>query len=170
MKTTRIVAPPGHITDSPPSLCDAADALFRLAAECCRQHKRYSKLIGIAITAEEQQVCTQAGILATKENLTKFLAQAQAIEASADVIGPGLRDTRDTVNELQQVLKQFGYAVNVTGTFDQATVAAVLKFKKDNGVSYDYLMADNTPGVHPFIDQRTIGWYTMKSCSSAELK
>jgi len=55
----RIVPPPAHITDSPASLCDAADALFRCSAECCRQHKRYARLIGIAVMPEEQDAAAR---------------------------------------------------------------------------------------------------------------
>lgn len=55
----RIVPPPAHITDSPASLCDAADALFRCAAECCRQHKRYARLISVAVMPEEQDAAAR---------------------------------------------------------------------------------------------------------------
>ena len=79
-KTNRIVPPPGHITDSPPSLCDAADALFRLAAECCRQHKRYSRLIDIAITAEEQQAA--ASIVAVCDEQLERLAEVYRVAVS----------------------------------------------------------------------------------------
>jgi hypothetical protein len=107
------------------------------------------------LTAEQTQIAKQAGILETVDNFAKFMTAAQAIEAATDVIGPGLRDTKETCTELQQVLKQFGYDVTINGTFDQATVAAVLKFKKDNNISYGYQMADGSAGVHPYIDKPT---------------
>ncbi|MNT64626.1 putative peptidoglycan binding domain protein [compost metagenome] len=59
------------------------------------------------------------------------------------------------MTELQQILAQWGYAVQQNGTFDQATADAVIKFKRDNGVAASYKMADGTPGVHPFVDDAT---------------
>jgi hypothetical protein len=68
----RIVPPPAHITDSPASLCDAADALFRCTAECCRQHKRYARLIGIAVMPEEQEAAARI-VAVCDEELTKMV-------------------------------------------------------------------------------------------------
>jgi peptidoglycan hydrolase-like protein with peptidoglycan-binding domain len=107
------------------------------------------------LTAEEQATAQQAGILATPDNFKAFTAAAAALQAEAGAMGPGLNENPEAVNELQQLLKQWGYQVNQTGKFDNDTVAAVLKFKKDNNISYGYVMADGTPGVHPFIDQKT---------------
>jgi hypothetical protein len=104
MKTTRIVAPPGHITDSPPSLCDAADALFRLAAECSRQHKRYSKLIGIAITAEEQQAA--ASIVAVCDEQLARLAEVYRA-AVADAQSNGDADWRHKANMLWHASREY---------------------------------------------------------------
>ena len=44
-----------------PSLRAAADALFRAAAECCRQHARYARLVEHdASEAEQRAACTMA--------------------------------------------------------------------------------------------------------------
>ena len=37
-----------------PSVCEKADALFRFAHECCRQHRRYSRLVEIEADEDEQ--------------------------------------------------------------------------------------------------------------------
>ena len=36
-------------------LCEKADALFRFAAECCRQHRRYACLVDHDVSDSEQQ-------------------------------------------------------------------------------------------------------------------
>ena len=78
----RIVPPPAHITDSPASLCDAADALFRCASECCRQHKRYARLIGIAVMPEEQSAAARI-VAVCDEELTKMGAVYHAAAVAA---------------------------------------------------------------------------------------
>jgi hypothetical protein len=105
------------------------------------------------LTAEELAMCQQQGILATPENFKAFITEAQALE-SVNALGPGSTQT-ESITELQQLLAGWGYAVAATGQFDQATVDAVTKFKKDNGVAATYKMADGTPGVHPFVDEAT---------------
>ena len=81
----RVVQPPGHITDTTPSLCDSADALFRCAAECCRQHKRYARLISIAVSPDEQRAA--ASIVAVCDEQLARLAEvyrAAVSEAKSD--------------------------------------------------------------------------------------
>ena len=81
----RVVQPPGHITDTTPSLCDSADALFRCAAECCRQHRRYARLISIAVSPEEQRAA--ASIVAVcDEQLARLgeVYRAAVSEATSD--------------------------------------------------------------------------------------
>jgi N-acetyl-anhydromuramyl-L-alanine amidase AmpD len=105
------------------------------------------------LTAEELAMCQQQGILATPENFKAFITEAQALEG-ANALGPGSTQT-ESITELQQLLGGWGYAVTATGQFDQATIDAVTKFKKDNGIAASYKMADGTPGVHPFVDEAT---------------
>ncbi|MEB3223890.1 MAG: peptidoglycan-binding domain-containing protein [Candidatus Sericytochromatia bacterium] len=107
------------------------------------------------LTADEAKVAQEAGIKATKDNVAKFLAAAAALELELGIVGPGLNDTRDTMLEVQQVLNQFGARLQLTGSFDAATVEAMLAFKKAQGLVQDYVMADGTPGVHPYVDGRT---------------
>lgn len=110
---------------------------------------------GTALNAEESALATQFGILATKANFDAFMAEAAKLETEANVVGPKLNEAPEAVTELQTILAQWGYAVTVNGQFDAATVAAVNKFKQDNGITYNFQMADGTAGVHPYIDGRT---------------
>lgn len=41
--------------ESAPSTCDKADTLFRTAAECCRQHHRYARLVEMGVHEDEQR-------------------------------------------------------------------------------------------------------------------
>jgi hypothetical protein len=102
--TKRIVPPPGHITDSPPSLCDAADALFRLAAECCRQHKRYSRLIDIAVTPEEQRAA--ASIVAVCDEQLGQLAEVYRAAVSQSKTD-GDADWRHKANMLWHASREY---------------------------------------------------------------
>ena len=79
---SRIVQPPGHITDTTPSLCDAADALFRCAAECCRQHKRYAKLLDVAVSPDEQRAF--ASIVAVCDEQLARLGEVYRAGVSSD--------------------------------------------------------------------------------------
>ena len=106
-----------------------------------------------ALTPAEQEMAEDNGILATKENVAAFTAEAMALQAQIPV-GPGSVDTQ-AITELQQVLTGWGYPVAQTGQFDAATEAAVLKFKRDNGLVATYKMADGTQAVHPYIDEST---------------
>lgn len=105
------------------------------------------------LSADEAQIAQQQGILATRENFDAFMKEAQALEAQ-NAVGPGSTD-KEAITELQQILAQWGYTVQQTGAFDQATTDAVIKFKRDNGLAASYKMADGTPAVHPFIDDAT---------------
>lgn len=78
----RMVPPPGHITDSPVSLCDAADALFRCAAECCRQHRRYARLISVAVMPEEQDAAARIVAVCDAELLTMSEVYHEAADAA----------------------------------------------------------------------------------------
>ena len=61
-----------------PTICDKADVLFRSAAECCRQHHRYARLVEME-TAESEQRAALKLVAASDEQLA---AAAAAYEAS----------------------------------------------------------------------------------------
>lgn len=108
-----------------------------------------------ALSAEEAKLAQDFGIAASRANFDAFMAEAGKLEQEAGVVGPNLNATPEAVQELQTILGMWGYAVTVTGQFDAATVAAVNQFKRSNGISYNFQMADGSAGVHPYIDQRT---------------
>lgn len=130
------------------------DKLVQAFNEAPAQQQQQAQAAPGALTPEQQAIAQQAGIQATAQNIEAFKQAAAALEAQ-QAMGPGVQETPEAVGELQQLLTSWGYAAPTTGKFDQATVEAVLKFKRDNGLTEAYLMADGTPGVHPFIDQRT---------------
>ncbi|MDB5097142.1 MAG: hypothetical protein JWM80_1563, partial [Cyanobacteria bacterium RYN_339] len=105
------------------------------------------------LSGQDAAIAQQQGIAPTKANFQAFMTEAQAIEQQ-QALGPGSTDTA-SITELQNLLKQWGYPVTPNGQFDQATIAAVLKFKTDNGLFASYRMANGQRGVHPFIDQAT---------------
>ncbi|MEB3330049.1 MAG: peptidoglycan-binding domain-containing protein, partial [Candidatus Sericytochromatia bacterium] len=108
---------------------------------------------GATLTAEEAQLAQQHNLLATRDNVTAFAREAQRLETSG-AMGPGALQA-DLVRELQQVLTQLGFATPATGTFDAATEAAVLAFKRSHQLVAPYKLADGTDAVHPFIDEQT---------------
>lgn len=48
-------ASPAATSGSHPTICDKADILFRSAAECCRQHRRYGRLVEMGTDETEQR-------------------------------------------------------------------------------------------------------------------
>jgi len=75
-----------------------------------------------------------------EEELTKeYAGFAPMIEK----VKPKAGDTGLNVYGAQQRLSMLGYTLDVTGTMDQATVAAVKKFQKENGLS-PYSVLDYT--------------------------
>ena len=66
------------ITGPQPTICDKADVLFRSAAECCRQHRRYGKLVEMAID-DAEQIAALRLVAASDEQLAEA---ANAYESS----------------------------------------------------------------------------------------
>ena len=62
-----------------PTLCEKADALFRFASECCRQHRRYATLVDHDICEPEQQAALR--LVALCDEL--LLEQVNAYEKRA---------------------------------------------------------------------------------------
>ena len=70
-------ASPAATSGSHPTICDKADILFRSAAECCRQHRRYSKLVEMS-TAEAEQRAALRLVAASDEQLSEAAADYQS--------------------------------------------------------------------------------------------
>lgn len=77
MPKTRVRAPALTPT-AQPTICDKADTLFRSAAECCRQHHRYARLVSMSTHETEQQAALRL-VLASDEQLKEA---ADAYESS----------------------------------------------------------------------------------------
>jgi hypothetical protein len=81
-------ARPAAISGSHPTICDKADILFRSAAECCRQHRRYARLIEMG-TDETEQIAALRLVAASDEQLT---LAAAAYESSCMTVNGERRD------------------------------------------------------------------------------
>ena len=102
--------------------------------------------------AQVQQIAQQYGLLPTQQNVQAFLAEVQSYQGTA--IGPD-QGTPDQVKQLQTALASLGYAVNPSGKWDTATANAVVDFKKENGIAQSYKMADGSPAVNEYVDEKT---------------
>lgn len=71
-----------------PTICDKADVLFRSAAECCRQHRRYARLIEMSSDETEQRAALRLAA-ASDEQLA---AAAAAYETSCMTVNGERRD------------------------------------------------------------------------------
>ncbi len=79
-------AAPAEPAEPTVTLCDRADGLYRAAAECCRQHKRYACFIDHAVPDGEQEAGFRMVRLAD-ELLTQAAAEYEA--ACGDDAGHG---------------------------------------------------------------------------------
>lgn len=57
---------------------------------------------------------------------------------------PQLKDTNDTVLNLQKILHAFGYDVQLTGTYDKALEQVVLQYHKDNNMNATTTLSEET--------------------------
>lgn len=87
-----------------PTVCDKADTLFRSAAECCRQHRRYARLVEMETDDTEQR-----GALCLVAASDEQLAEAVATYESACVKANG--DRKDewwrTANSLWHACREY---------------------------------------------------------------
>ena len=102
--------------------------------------------------AQVSGIAQQFGLKPTRPNVEKFIQEIQGYQGQA--LGPD-SGSPEEVSQLQVVLKALGYAVEPTGTFDDATTQAVIDFKGQMGITQGYLMADDTPGINEYVDENT---------------
>jgi hypothetical protein len=84
----RRTATPAAAVVPQPTICDKADVLFRSAAECCRQHHRYARLVEMETDESEQQAALKL-VAASDEQLA---SAAAAYEASCMKVNGERRD------------------------------------------------------------------------------
>lgn len=100
------------------------------------------------LTAAQQALATQYGLLPTASNITAFQTEVSQY-ATNGTLGPGSTNT-GAITQLQTALSQLGYSVSVTGQYDQATSAAVTQFKVDNGLHQTYQAANGNWAVNEY--------------------
>ena len=87
-----------------PTICNVADLLFRSAAECCRQHRRYSRLIEMETSEIEQRAALRL-VAASDETLAEAAA---AYETSClKVNGERGDDWWHRANNLWQACREY---------------------------------------------------------------
>lgn len=114
------------------------------------------KLFGKKETVDPQvqQIATQYSLFPTAENVNAFLTEVKAYETNGTV-GPGCADTA-MVKELQAALKKLGYTLDESGSYDEKTSEAVMKFKRENNLHQTYKNADGTWAVNQYLDPQTV--------------
>lgn len=103
MKQRRTAAPAAAAA-AEPTVCDKADTLFRSAAECCRQHRRYARLVEMETDDSEQRAALR--LVATSD---EQLAEAAARYETACVKANGNRkdDWWRTANSLWHACREY---------------------------------------------------------------
>jgi S-DNA-T family DNA segregation ATPase FtsK/SpoIIIE len=82
-----------------PTVCDKADILFRSAAECCRQHRRYARLVEMGTDESEQRAAlrlvgasdeqlAEAGLRATQDVITAAMKKQSRVRVGMRVTDP----------------------------------------------------------------------------------
>ncbi|MEB3236103.1 MAG: peptidoglycan-binding protein [Candidatus Sericytochromatia bacterium] len=99
-----------------------------------------------------QAVAERYGLLPTSRNVEAFVQEIRSYET--DSIGPDT-GSPEQVRQLQTVLRAYGYKVEPSGTFDDATAEAVIDFKQRHGITQSYRLADGQPAVNEYVDDRT---------------
>ncbi len=92
---------------------------------------KLSPVDGVAGSATLAKLYSDSAISATSSNTVDY-----------DSVRPG--DKGEMVVEVQDCLIQMGYLDEITGVYDDATVAAVKKFQKENGINADGIAGDRT--------------------------
>ncbi|MBM3267582.1 MAG: peptidoglycan-binding protein [Candidatus Sericytochromatia bacterium] len=90
----------------------------------------------------------------SKENVQAFLLEARRYEQDG-TLGPGSPNSQ-AVQQVQQALAAWGFAVSVNGQYDQATANAVIQFKLRYGLHQSYRSADGNWAVNEYLDNQTL--------------
>ena len=87
-----------------PTICEKADLLFRSAAECCRQHRRYARLIEMETSEIEQRAALRL-VAASDETLAEAAAGYEA--SCMKVNGERADDWWHRANNLWQACREY---------------------------------------------------------------
>lgn len=106
------------------------------------------------LTAQQQALVRQYNLYPTAANVNAFLAEIGRY-ATDGTLGPGSSQT-SAIHDLQTALSRLGYPVQASGTYDQATMNAVIAFKKADGLHQSYRASDGNWAVNEYADRNTI--------------
>jgi N-acetyl-anhydromuramyl-L-alanine amidase AmpD len=109
---------------------------------------------GPALDPQSAALAQQYNLLATPDNLAAFRAEVGSYPTDGS-LGPGSTQTA-AIKDLQTVLARFGYPVQPSGQYDQATAQAVIQFKRASGIHQNYRAADGNWAVNEYADRRTL--------------
>ncbi len=104
--------------------------------------------------ANWQALAQQYGLYPTEQNVQAFMAEAQQNQADG-ALGPGSNQTQ-AIRDVQAALAGWGYRLAVTGVFDASTQAAVVAFKRNEGIVQSYRATDGSWAVNGLADARTL--------------
>lgn len=103
-----------------------------------------------AAEAGWQKVAAQYNLLATAENVKAFEAEVATYDSA---VGPGSASA--DVGRVQATLARLGYAVQPSGTFDDATAEAIMAFKRQAGIRQAYRLASGDPAINEYVEPTT---------------
>lgn len=105
-------------------------------------------------TINYQAIATQYKLESSESNVKAFLDEVREY-ANNGTLGPDYPNAED-IAELQGILKEWGYAVTPSGTWDAATSQAIMKFKLDHGLHQTYKSADGNWAVNEYAEPQTL--------------
>ncbi len=109
---------------------------------------------GKALTpATAAKIASQYNLTDTVANVQAFIDEVSGYQGTT--IGPDT-GSKQQIQELQALLKVAGYNVEVSGTWDTATSAAVIGFKRDHGIHQSYKIANGQYAVNEYADSNTV--------------
>lgn len=97
-----------------------------------------------------QALAARYNLLATAENVKAFEAEIATYDSA---VGP--ESTKADVGRVQATLARLGYAVQPTGTFDDATAEAIMAFKRQAGIRQGYRLANGDPAINEYVEPTT---------------
>ncbi|MEB3186320.1 MAG: peptidoglycan-binding protein [bacterium] len=101
-----------------------------------------------------QVTAQQYGLYPSEQNVQAFLAEARQNQTEG-ALGPG-SPASQPIRDLQSALASWGYRLATTGVYDESTQAAVVAFKRNEGIVQSYRAADGTWAVNGLADARTL--------------
>lgn len=102
----------------------------------------------------DEQVAAMAkkyDLLPTRENVEMFILEVGSYKDTS--VGPDV-GTEKEIKQVQTVLRALGYDIELTGTFDDKTAAAVIDFKTKHGMTQSYKFSNGEPAINEYVDKK----------------